>query len=139
MPTWSRALETGHPKIDEQHREIFRRVDALHLAMKSGDRKESGQLIEFLGTYVGEHFAAEERAMKDSGYRGLSQHALEHGQFVREFMAIGNRFDRHGPSAGVAVDLKTWLASWLKDHILKVDVEFARHLERARWSMEDVP
>ena len=36
MLTWKAAYEVGHPVIDQQHQELFRRADALLGAMHDG-------------------------------------------------------------------------------------------------------
>lgn len=138
MLTWTPALATGDERIDRQHQEIFRRVDALHQAMLRGDATESGRLFEFLGTYVGEHFAAEEKAMAASGYPAAATHRAAHTGFVRAYLAIGKSLEREGTAASVTLQLKSWLTAWLKGHILDADVELARHLVRARFVLDDV-
>jgi hemerythrin len=137
MSSWTPALTTGDVQIDKQHQEIFRQVDVLCAALLRGDRLESGNLVEFLGTYVGDHFSAEERAMKNSGYRDLAPHKTEHVRFVRAYLALVKEFELHGPSAGVAAGLNGWLAAWLNEHILRADIELARHLLRIAFVMDD--
>jgi hemerythrin len=66
---WDKRLETGIDEIDDQHRELFNRIDKLELAMYSGKgAAELKQLVEFLLSYVDEHFGSEERVMLDAGY-----------------------------------------------------------------------
>jgi hemerythrin len=138
MPAWTPALSTGDAKIDDQHREIFRRFDLLHAAMLRGDRHESGRLFEFLGGYVGEHFSAEERAMRTAAYPLADEHRSAHAAFVREYLAVGKALEAGGPSATVALKLSDWLASWLQGHILRADVELARHLVQVNFVLDDV-
>ena len=138
MPAWTPSLATGDAKIDDQHREIFRRFDLLHAAMLRGDRHEAVKLFEFLGTYVGEHFEVEERAMGTSSYPLAAGHRSEHAQFVRGYMAIGKNLEARGPSAAVTLELNGWLGSWLTGHILKADVALARHLVALNFVLDDV-
>jgi len=138
MPSWTAALATGDAKIDGQHREIFRRYDALQAAMHRGDRHEAVRLFEFLGSYVGEHFAAEEGARRTTQYPPATEHRSAHARFVRGFMAVGKEMEAHGPSAKVMLGLEEWLASWLSGHILEADVELARHLLESNFVLDDV-
>jgi hemerythrin len=138
MPIWTSALATGDAEIDKQHQEIFRRVDVLCAALSRGDRLESSSLVEFLGTYVGNHFSAEEQAMKSSAYRDLASHKAEHVRFVRSYLTLVREFELHGPSAGVAAALDSWLVAWLNEHILRADVELAKHLLDIAFVMDDV-
>lgn len=138
MPAWTPSLATGDAKIDHQHREIFRRLDLLTAAMVRGDRQEAGKLFEFLGTYVGEHFAAEERAMGTSSYAQAASHRSEHARFVRDYLAIGKDLEAGEPAEAVVLELNDWLGSWLTGHILKADVELARHLVELNFVLDDV-
>jgi hemerythrin len=137
MPSWTPALATGDAQIDKQHQEIFRRVDALHAALLRGDRQESASLVEFVGTYVGDHFSAEESAMKGSEYPASARHKSAHVRFVRDYLAVAKDFELHGPSPSVALELNAWLVAWLNEHILEADVALARHLLRAAFVMDD--
>ncbi|HVO21962.1 MAG TPA: bacteriohemerythrin [Anaeromyxobacter sp.] len=137
MLDWSAALATGDVQIDKQHQEIFRQVRTLHAALLGGDRQGTASLVEFLGAYVGNHFSAEERAMKASAYPGLAGHKSAHTRFVREYLALGREFELQGPSPAVATGLESWLVVWLNNHILKADVELARHLLRSSFVMDE--
>lgn len=129
---WSPALELGHDVIDRQHQELFRRFESLVEALARGERAEVEPLFEFLGSYVVEHFADEERLMAETGFPGLNVHKAAHDRFVREYHALRALFDRAGPNAAIAVKARTWIADWLSTHIGATDVHLARHLRDAR-------
>ena len=50
---WNAGLETGIPKIDEQHKELFRQIETL-MDKTNSDRLQ--ETIDFLGNYVVKHF-----------------------------------------------------------------------------------
>jgi hemerythrin len=125
---WTPALAVGHETIDGQHRELFRRLDTLLEAMRLGDRTEIGRLFEFLGAYVVEHFGAEERYMRETGYPGLNVHKAAHDRFVREYGDLRRLYDASGASGAVAIKTEAWIVDWLSTHIGRTDVALARHL-----------
>lgn len=131
---WEPSLETGVAHVDEQHQELFRRVNDLLDAMRQGRGAEEVQrLIEFLGRYVVEHFAEEERLMAEAGYPGLGPHRTEHRDFVRDFQALRDDFQAGGPSQAVVVRLNVWLCGWLRRHVSDTDQAMGRFLaERHR-------
>jgi hemerythrin len=124
---WTEDLATGVDRIDEQHRELYAQVAALHQAMRGGQLGRVPAIVEFLQRYALEHFATEEREMAAAAYPDLAEHRRLHQQFVGEFL-------RHkallasgiAPSAVVA--LSQWLTDWLRDHVRRVDGAMARHL-----------
>ena len=54
---WNEELATGVLEIDNQHKEIFARINRLLEASSQGKGKqEVGRMIDFLGDYVISHF-----------------------------------------------------------------------------------
>jgi hemerythrin len=125
---WNPSLALGHPEIDAQHQEIFRRTSALLDAMAIGNHAEVAVLFDFLGTYVTEHFGAEERVMQQCAFPGYTVHKAAHARFVREFHDLRKLFDDNGPTRAVAVKAQTWIVDWLTTHIACTDQLLARHL-----------
>jgi hemerythrin len=123
---WSPALAVGVPEIDAQHQELFRRAERLVTALRLGDRAEVGPLIRYLGEYVVEHFAAEERFMHEIGYPGLEGHRAVHLAFREDFAAMLADYERKGPPPLVALTLHNWLSDWLRRHVGGLDVEIGR-------------
>ena len=95
MPTWTPSIAVGHPLIDEQHQELFRRADDLLDAMMKGRAgAEMNQLLAFLRDYCQDHFGTEERLMVMRIYPAVEQHKLAHREFERRLQEIEtpNRF-----------------------------------------------
>jgi hemerythrin len=115
-------LLTGVDDIDRQHREIFARVDALLEATRSRrSREEVLRLLEFLGAYAVDHFAAEEREMERAGYPRAEGHRLEHRQFVKELEVLRNELASEGPTALFVIRLGNRVTEWLREHIYRTD------------------
>jgi hemerythrin len=125
---WSEALALNHPVIDGQHREIFRRYEALARAAESGDHREEGRLFEFLGGYVVEHFAAEEQLMAQAGYPERAAHRAAHDQFVHDFLDYGQALAWREPTRPSRERIVTWMAEWLTGHIAGTDRRLASYL-----------
>jgi hemerythrin len=125
---WTPALAVGHPEIDAQHQELFRRVARLLEAMLDGSGDEVAPLFEFLNSYVVDHFAAEEALMQESGFPGYNVHRAAHERFVRDLHALRALHTASRASAAVAIKAQTWLVHWLKTHIASIDQQLARHL-----------
>ncbi|HET6440455.1 MAG TPA: bacteriohemerythrin [Anaeromyxobacter sp.] len=128
---WTPALSLGHPEIDAQHQELFRRAAKLLEAMLTGDRTAIAQLFDFLGSYVVDHFAEEERLMQESRFPGYTVHKAAHERFVRDYQALRKLHDESGASAAVAIKARSWLGEWLQNHIASTDQLLARHLLRS--------
>jgi len=123
---WTPALAVGVPELDAQHQELFRRAERLVLALRRGDRAEVVPLVKYLGDYVVEHFAAEERFMREIGYADLEAHQSAHRSFREDFAAMLADYERKGATALVALTIHNWLSDWLRRHVGGVDVEIGR-------------
>jgi hemerythrin len=123
---WSPSLAVGVPEIDAQHQELFRRAERLIIALRGGDRAEVTPLVRYLTDYAVEHFAAEERFMREIGFPGLEGHRIAHEVFREEFQAILDDYERKGATPLVALTLHNWLSDWLRRHVGGLDVEIGR-------------
>ncbi len=129
---WDPDLLVGIPEIDEQHQELFRRLDALHEAIRSGrSREEVGRTLAFLRGYAVEHFGAEEALMIQRAYPDLTDHRAEHAAFVGEIAALETEYQRDGPTASLIIRVNTQLTGWLRSHIYRTDKALVAYLRAA--------
>ena len=131
--SWYPALAVGVREIDEQHQEIFRRVDGLVQAlMAKRGAAELGPLFDFLGEYVVEHFGAEESLMRLHRYPGRDEHEAEHRRFVEDFGALRAEWEREGATGFLLVKVNNRVSQWLATHIGRTDRELGRFLQGGR-------
>jgi hemerythrin len=126
---WTPALALGHPEIDAQHQELFRRAERLLQAMTSGDAASVEALFDFLGSYVVDHFAAEERLMAETHFPGYNVHKAAHERFVRDYQSLRKLHQDSGANAAVAIKARTWLSEWLRNHVSQTDQLLAKHMK----------
>lgn len=126
---WNPALEIGVREIDDQHRELFRRVDILVEAMmQRRGPDELASLFDFLGTYVLEHFSAEEALMRRHGYPYRAEHEAEHRRFIDDFKALQREYVKEGGTALLLVRVNGRVTQWLAEHIARTDKDLGKHL-----------
>jgi hemerythrin len=126
---WSHELATGVAAIDNQHKEIFKRVDSLAAACSDGRGKDEVlRLLLFLEEYVKEHFAAEERLQMRHAYPEYVDHKSQHTRFMADVARLTAEFRAEGATLSLVIMTNRTLTSWLVQHITKTDMEFARYL-----------
>ena len=126
---WSNDLLTGVAEIDSQHREIFRRVNKLSAACGEGTGKEEVlRLLLFLEDYVKEHFAAEERSQLRHGFPDYAAHKSQHARFIADLARLTAEVKAEGATLSLVIMTNKTLASWLVQHIMKMDQDFAKFL-----------
>ncbi len=125
---WTESLAVGIPEIDQQHQELFLRLERLLRGIVGGEREEVGRLLEFLGDYVVRHFGAEERWMMQSGYPDYPRHKAEHDRFMQDFLRMQVEFEQKGPTVLMGMRVNNWVADWLTQHIVDLDMALGRFL-----------
>jgi hemerythrin len=119
---WTKSLETGIAKIDEQHKELFKRIDAL---MDSGNKDRFKETIDFLEGYIVIHFNDEQKMHLDAKYPKAAVHKKYHDGYVGEFRKLKEQFLKEGHTLATSQAINKNVIGWLKDHILVHDKEFA--------------
>jgi hemerythrin len=124
---WEPRHGVGNASLDDQHRNLLARCDALadclDAAGPEGDRKFD-EIFEELMALAREHFAAEEALLTRCGYPELEDYQSEREEFdylSAEIITTGN-FDRH--------ELQNFLALWWTGHIRGAAQKHRAFLER---------
>jgi hemerythrin len=133
MLAFDPILLTGVEEIDDQHRELFARVDRLLEASRARRGKEEvSSLLDFLAGYVVEHFASEEGRMAAALYPELERHVEDHRQFASELEALRREVRAEGPTPLLVIRVGTRVTEWLRDHIYRTDRSFGEWLRAGR-------
>ena len=129
-PTWNAAwrteLATGIREVDHQHRELLVRIATLEGAARAGDLHQAEEALDYLTRYAAEHFATEERIMRDLGYPHLESHRSLHEAFAAQLAERKLAHARDRSQVVLLLDLARWLEAWLSQHVLGADAELAR-------------
>jgi len=126
--TWNNKLNTGITWIDNQHKELFRRIDTLMTAINLGRGKaEVMRLFEFLDNYIVVHFAAEEEAMSKSQFPDMTTHLAEHTKFIEDVAKLKQECSQEVSAAHV-IRIKRTVIDWLFNHIGILDTKLGVYL-----------
>ena len=123
MPVqWSDSLATGLREIDNQHEEIFRRLNLLFDASGKGrGQEEVRHFLDFLSEYVVMHFSLEEKYMVELQYPDYELHRAQHQGFLARVAELRQQFQTSGPNPQLVSTLQGESARWLTEHILTHD------------------
>ncbi len=133
---WTADLATGVNKIDDQHKELFRRINTLLDACHLGKGKEElGGTVKFLEDYVVDHFGEEERYMIQYGYPSYAEHKSQHLEFMGNLSTIKEKLDSDGPGLLTVVATNHLLVEWLRVHIRRLDKQLGAFLQEKKVSL----
>jgi hemerythrin len=126
---WEPEMSVGVPVIDQQHQELFRRVNALLVAMHRGwATLETERLLGFLASYAMEHFRDEELLMEHHRYPGAALHRQQHAAFAGRIEELRAKLAAEGSSCDLSIAVNRTVCGWLREHTSRADVALAKHL-----------
>jgi len=125
---WSDALSVGLGKMDEQHKELFKRINALLVALL-GDERETADvagIVDFISEYVDYHFRDEERLLVAEGYPKYEAHKALHTAYEKEFADTARQTKEEGFTPALLIRIQDKVVNWLLEHIARVDIEYGK-------------
>ncbi len=127
---WTPKLAVGLDVIDDQHKELYRRINQLLEACSQGKGREVvGETLKFLEDYVVTHFGNEENYMTRLAYPEYSQHKAQHTHFINNLKELKTSFEQNGPGLPTIVATNHLVVEWLNVHIRNVDTKLAAFLK----------
>ena len=130
MITLTSDMLTGVATIDEQHKELVKRLnDALSMGTQAASKEETQKTLGFLGEYIVKHFNDEEALQRKCNYGKYEWHKGQHQEYINEFKKLREEFAVNGASPKFTVSLNVSLTNWIVKHIKTVDVDFGKHYQ----------
>jgi hemerythrin len=115
---WTENLRVGIDTIDEQHKELISRVNALYSALrKKNSRSETLKVLDFLSSYVVTHFKEEEAIQVQYHYPNYSKHKKMHEDFIQTMDGIRDEIAHKGTTDISSSLIAMTLSNWLVNHI----------------------
>lgn len=127
---WKDKYELGVQLIDDQHKELFKRVDAFVLTLRSSASWEEkvqkvNETLEFMNGYVVEHFRDEEEYQVRIGYPGYESHKKVHDDMVSYVLKVTAEYKESGYNEQLMQQFGGKLLSWLINHVAAEDQRIA--------------
>ena len=126
---WTKDLSVGVESIDQQHKEIIKRINLLVDSCATGSCKdEAHKLLNFLHDYLGTHFDDEEALMRETEYPNYDSHIEHHKLFLEKMTAIEERLASEGPSSELYTEFNYTVIDLFIDHMCTVDRALGKYV-----------
>ena len=126
---WKKEYELGIERIDKQHREFFKRVNRLALALYDNKgRDELKQLISYLKSHIEEHFSYEEALLSRTEYPKFNEHVKKHQELVNYFLNLEHEIKSRGADNYLAIRVERDIREWWEDHELNYDSAYVPYV-----------
>jgi hemerythrin len=120
MIEWKDDMSVGIEEFDFHHKRIIDLINRLCASLETGDElKVTEEALAELSNYCFYHFFAEEDAMGKYAFPGYVEHREEHLKFIEKIFQLIADF--HGKEKSTARELRDFLWTWLRHHILVTD------------------
>lgn len=117
---WSEEHTIHLPEIDAEHRSIhFLAMDLKKSLVQGAPPAEIEIRLRALLAELEDHFAHEERSMREARYAMYSWHKGQHDTLRKRSRNFAERIQAGDPKAGK--QLIAFVARWLDDHIAVAD------------------
>ena len=134
---WRSAYSVGNDYIDGQHKQLIDIVNTFFEAMKSGKAQTMVYpILNRLVSYAERHFVDEEAAMELAGCPKsmIDEHKKVHEKLVQDIFEVTDRvISSKDSSAESLSSLGELLSTWLLDHILNCDMEYAPYVKNLKF------
>lgn len=118
---WNENLCVGDPTIDKQHHELVNLLNKLEEATcQRLSTETAAQTLEQLLNYTMEHFAAEERWMRQNGYKDLQHHIEQHRNLTAKVMNLKEELKTADKT--INKEIVALITDWILDHIMGSDI-----------------
>jgi hemerythrin len=123
---WDSSLETGHEKIDNQHKQLVAALNNIIEASQQGKGKEEiFKTLDFLTGYTIMHFTTEEKLQVQFDYPDYLIHKRYHDEFKVTVGELTKRLVAEGPTEEMIGVVTTTIGNWLLNHIKGDDFRMA--------------
>ena len=127
---WKDQYELGVPRIDAQHKELFRRVESFLQVLRSDkcwDEKipKINETLEFMKRYVIEHFRDEEEYQLSINYPRYEEHKQIHDGMVNYVSEVSKQYEQSSNNEDLMQQFGGRLLAWLINHVAAEDQRIA--------------
>ena len=131
-------LMTHVQLIDDQHKELFNRINAVEsigektATDKEHEKAEVEKTLDFLGSYIIKHFGEEEELQIRYGYPKHKWHHEMHVWYIAEYHKLRAEYESNGFSEQFLNLLNESIMKWFVRHVRHVDVELGKFIREHR-------
>lgn len=120
---WQDSWSVGNSDLDDDHKRLINIIQMIgEYKPQSAD---IGQLFFELEDYTKYHFAREEKLMEGANLSDLTEHKKSHRDFIEWLHSVRYTLTVSQESRSLMLDVvDEYLQNWLKNHILKTDMNY---------------
>lgn len=124
---WINSFSTGIPVMDDDHKTLINIIKLLRMVLHDGAPVAADALASVLADHLDEHFRREEGLIARTGFSGLAEHRLVHGDSATGLLHLRAAIAKRQFDA--ALEALGELECWMIGEIVEADLSFASFAE----------
>ena len=134
---WSDILSVGVDEMDNEHKELFKRINQLLSALLGRSKDyDLGEIVQFINEYIDFHFRDEEKLQAAYKYPKLEEHKKLHAIYEEYFREIEMKLKNDDFDAALLLEIQDKVVNWLLDHIARVDKQYGIYINGIKAGQE---
>ena len=130
---WKDKYKIGVELIDQQHKELFRRVSDFTETIRNEENWEDKldkvkETMVFMQEYVIAHFDAEEAYQEEINYPDIENHKEAHAKFKEGINDYVKIFEEEGFNEAKIQEFGGRLMTWLIMHVGRTDQKIGEYV-----------
>ncbi|MCK8826765.1 bacteriohemerythrin [Natroniella acetigena] len=132
---WKEKYKIGIEKVDQQHKEIFNRLNNFLNVVRNDEEMKSKleeieKTLDFMGQYVVVHFDSEEKVQQEYNYPHYEEHKEVHDRFKEEIINFKQEFEADKYNEDLVMEFSGRLLTWLINHVADEDQKIADYIQK---------
>ncbi len=120
---WKEDLSVGLESIDNQHKELFRLINAFYNSIAANSGKAAIlQAIIDMEKYTVVHFSEEEAMMQKANYPYFAEHRKQHLGFIETVADFRARYEEGRML--LSLEVGGFVKKWIVEHIMQTDQQY---------------
>lgn len=120
---WKEDLSVGLESIDNQHKELFRLINAFYNSIAANSGKAAIlQAIIDMEKYTVVHFSEEEAMMQKANYPYFAEHRKQHQGFIETVADFRARYEEGRML--LSLEVGGFVKKWIVEHIMQTDQQY---------------
>lgn len=120
---WKEDLSVGLESIDNQHKELFRLINAFYNSIAANLGKAAIlQAIIDMEKYTVVHFSEEEAMMQKANYPYFAEHRKQHQGFIETVADFRARYEEGRML--LSLEVGGFVKKWIVEHIMQTDQQY---------------
>jgi hemerythrin len=121
---WDEGMSVGVEELDDQHKTLIALINQTYEAIQTHDETKLAALVDKMAAYGQEHFATEEKYMRENEFPDLEAHKFQHAKFKTSVEDFRKKLYGRVNLSQIFVFLSRWLAA----HIMDDDMKYTAYM-----------